>query len=425
MSANKTRVQVRGSVGKSVRFPTAPGSTGATIGVDLKLPDGSIPSLQQLAAALNTGSALQDQPGNIVPPGGGSGSTLLLWQNVQYVPANILYPPRPIPQTVDPDPPRVIPGPAGRDGVIGHDGAPGLTVPRFADEPDRPRMIPGPPGAAGAPGGSSVAVSDGVTTVSAVTQINLTSGATVTSGGAGIADVAISGGGGGSGPFNVTPDTHGPIPTGVGVGLNDEFEGAALDTAGTRYAGATAWTWTNQNSATAVLSAGSVIMTCDPAATGDNNNILLQPIAASTWTVRMKYAISHGNSGNGSYGLVVHNSGNGLYLKFGVYNPSNYQPIVQQLNTPTSAGSNVLIGGITFPDLSNEMEWLYLEVSCDGTSLFYSWSLTGLTGSYVLLHSETLASWMGAVTDVGLCVNQNSASGATPVMLVDWFRQVA
>lgn len=423
MSANKTRVQVRGSVGKSVRFPTASGSTGATIGVDLKLPDGSIPSLQQLAAALNTGSALQDQPGNIVPPGGGSGSTLLLWQNVQYVPANILYPPRPIPQTVDPDSPRVIPGPAGRDGVIGHDGAPGLTVPRFADEPDRPRMIPGPPGAAGAPGGSSVAVSDGVTTVSAVTQINLTSGATVTSGGAGIADVAVSGGGG-SNPFNATPDTHGSTPTGVGVGLNDEFEGAALDTAGTRYAGAAAWSWVNQNSAAATLADGGLLMACDPAASGDNNNIILQPIAASTWTLRTKFAIHNGNGGNGSYGLIAHNSANGKYLKFGIYNPGSFQPLVQQLNSPTSSGANTLIGGVQFPALGGEMEWMYLELSSDGASFFYSWSATGLAGTYVLLHTETLSFWIGAVTDLGLCVNQNSGSGP-PVMLVDWFRQVA
>lgn len=44
---------------------------------------------------------------------------------------------------------------------------------------------------------SPLEVTDGVTTVSDVTEINFTSNATVTSGGAGVADVAISGGGGG------------------------------------------------------------------------------------------------------------------------------------------------------------------------------------------------------------------------------------
>jgi hypothetical protein len=48
-------------------------------------------------------------------------------------------------------------------------------------------------------GASPLAVDDGSTTVSAVTAIHFSSGATVSSGGAGIADIAIAGGGGGGG----------------------------------------------------------------------------------------------------------------------------------------------------------------------------------------------------------------------------------
>lgn len=48
----------------------------------------------------------------------------------------------------------------------------------------------------GGGGGSSLTVTDGITSVSSVTTIDFTSGATVTSGGAGIADVAVTGGGG-------------------------------------------------------------------------------------------------------------------------------------------------------------------------------------------------------------------------------------
>jgi hypothetical protein len=46
-------------------------------------------------------------------------------------------------------------------------------------------------------GNSPLSVTDGSTTVAAVTSINITSGGTVSSGGAGIADVAVAGGGGG------------------------------------------------------------------------------------------------------------------------------------------------------------------------------------------------------------------------------------
>lgn len=50
----------------------------------------------------------------------------------------------------------------------------------------------------GGGGGGSITVTDGVTTVTGVTTLDFTSGATVTDGGGGTADVAITGGGGGS-----------------------------------------------------------------------------------------------------------------------------------------------------------------------------------------------------------------------------------
>lgn len=184
VAANKTRVQVRGTVGKSVRFPTDTGSTGATIGLNFRLPDGSIPTLQQLAAALVTGSALQDQPGNIVPPGGGP---TVIWQNIQYVPAPIKNPPRyvyqeedggedysrmAVPGPIGPrgfqgfpavradDPEDPMPGPPGQAGVAGAAGPPGVisAVHLWPDDPEDHVSIPGaagPPGnngAQGAPG---------------------------------------------------------------------------------------------------------------------------------------------------------------------------------------------------------------------------------------------------------------------------------
>ncbi|MDE2098519.1 MAG: hypothetical protein KGL39_14795, partial [Patescibacteria group bacterium] len=48
MGSNRIRVPIKGTIGKSVLLPTG----GATIGLDLKLPDGSTPTLAQLATAL-------------------------------------------------------------------------------------------------------------------------------------------------------------------------------------------------------------------------------------------------------------------------------------------------------------------------------------------------------------------------------------
>lgn len=193
MSANKTRVQVRGTIGKSIRIPTQISGSGAQIGVSLQLPDGSIPTLQQLAAALNTGGALQDQPGNIIPPGGGP---MTIWQNVQYVPVNVLNPARnvfqeedvgeeygrmavPGPMGVrglqgfpgafaeDPDDPMIVPGapgPVGPTGPAGTgaNGAPGVTIPMYPDEPEEALTIPGPPGPVGPTGPAGAGVQGGL-----------------------------------------------------------------------------------------------------------------------------------------------------------------------------------------------------------------------------------------------------------------------
>ena len=55
-------------------------------------------------------------------------------------------------------------------------------------------------------GGGSLTVEDGTTTVASVTTLKFTSGATVSTSGAGVADVAITGGGGGGGLPATSPD---------------------------------------------------------------------------------------------------------------------------------------------------------------------------------------------------------------------------
>jgi hypothetical protein len=83
-------------------------------------------------------------------------------------------------------------------------------------------------------GASPLAVDDGTTTVSAVTAIHFSSGATVSSGGAGIADVAVAGGGGGGSAAS----SGARLITGVNVSIPNAagtmvaWDTAAFDTGG-------------------------------------------------------------------------------------------------------------------------------------------------------------------------------------------------
>lgn len=77
-TAKKTRIAVIGTTGKSLRInPSA--TQGATIGSDLRLPDGSVATLESLAAAV--GAAAADTPTTTAYP--------TLWGLIREIPANI------------------------------------------------------------------------------------------------------------------------------------------------------------------------------------------------------------------------------------------------------------------------------------------------------------------------------------------------
>lgn len=75
----KIKVPVFGTVGKAV-FIEQGATLGATIGTDLRLPDGSVPSLNQLAAALGVGQSANSLNGN----------QATLWRFIGEKPANII-----------------------------------------------------------------------------------------------------------------------------------------------------------------------------------------------------------------------------------------------------------------------------------------------------------------------------------------------
>ena len=276
--------------------------------------------------------------------------------------------------------------------------------------------------------GSSLAVTDGTTSVSSVTSLHFTSGATVSSGGAGIADVAISGGGGAT-PYNVTPDTHGSgVPAFV---ADDEFEGAALDTAGTRFIGAKAWTKRNfTGAASAVLERGALFLTGDATVSANENYITQACSAAGTWTYEAKFLMFNGTNGahNSSIGMVLGNSANGHLLKFGFYwNGAGSVPLlVQQLTSPTSVSSNPYIAN-NVPSkqwISPTTEWVYVRAFYDGTNLKYYISEYGYPDTFAFLYQEAPGASLGAVPDlIGLTVNSDTGSPVT--MIAEYFRQVA
>jgi hypothetical protein len=259
-------------------------------------------------------------------------------------------------------------------------------------------------------GNAPLSVTDGSTTVATVTSINFISGATVSSGGAGIADVAVAGGGGGGG--NVTPDSH----PGTAATANDEFEGGAIDLVGTRFLGALAWTWSNQGSATAVLKKGSLVL----GAPGDGaSHFLWQTAAAAPWRHRLRVTAASPSSTTGSvFGFVLYNSGSTSNYLFG----QEFADGKLRLHKFTGPSTYVGSPYTSLPLAMIPYMPVYLEIENDGTSLYFRVSASGVDGSFEQVFTETLAAYITSVTNIGVMANSGNAAA---VGLIDWFRREA
>ena len=226
---------------------------------------------------------------------------------------------------------------------------------------------------------------------------------------------------------NVTPDSHGPIPTGVGLGPNDEFEaGSTIDTAGTRYSGATAWTALNILAATTAVGQGSLLFTSD--STSSSNpawNLYMQPVAGATFTYVTK--VSAAKLGSGAMSIFFRNSANGHILNCGLFQ-SPVTLFASRVVSPTSTSTSELSTG-TVPDIATttfaSSVWVYLQIQYDGTNLKYSVSPSGVAGSFQQAYTETAAAFLAAApTHVGIGVETLSI-GTPTVVAFDWFRQTA
>lgn len=261
---------------------------------------------------------------------------------------------------------------------------------------------------------SGITVTDGTNTVSGATKVTF-SGATV-SGSTPNAIVTVSGGGGGS--ANITPDTH----PATELPPNDEFEyGTTLDTTGARFAGATAWSWLNQGTATATVTEGSIILV--PDASNANLRCAVQPAPSTPWTFVAKLGLqSFGANHNG--GLVLYNSSNGKLITWGNLDSG----FASFLYSAFATYNSTLVAATTTPGGLNAIApdgtLRYFGITYNGTTLTLSFSPSGIPGTFHTAYSAAISATLAAITHIGLFATSN-ASALQPNLVCDWFRRTA
>ena len=263
---------------------------------------------------------------------------------------------------------------------------------------------------------------NGAELIDGAATLALTAGALIASDGIGWHSVAKVSSGGGSAPDWLLKQP-GALATSPNA-ADDHFEvGTALDTAGTRRAGATAWQKTNWGTTTEDIVDG-ILRIMPPSSGGANLRIAEQAVSGATWTYRARIAAGNITQTNFlNFGMCARESVGGKLITIHTVYATGFKTESNRYNSPTSYNSTV--SDISLSDLYMGTSWRYYEIKYDGTNLRFGISSTGADGSFRYVRTETPAAFLGAVpTHVGVHFSvENSVAGQ--IAYCDWFKKVA
>ncbi len=210
---------------------------------------------------------------------------------------------------------------------------------------------------------------------------------------------------------------------------DDEFTGEALDTAGTRFDGATPWAWRNQGAATATLTRQALVLKA-PASATVNFRMVEQAAPTAPWRYRVKFSgLSSAGAAYCQIAVNLVNNGTGGLISFMLEGGEYWNAFVVYWSAPDTFGGYVTYGAQNLilrpgsPD-STTLPWpLYVEVENDGTDLIWRVSVSGHDETFFEFGREPIADHVAAVTHIALAVN--SENSADVIGAFGWFRRVA
>ncbi len=214
---------------------------------------------------------------------------------------------------------------------------------------------------------------------------------------------------GGSGGVK-SPDSY----PGSANAMDDEFESSSLDAK-----------WTQRNTPTlSYFAENGVTGVAAPQSAADNFRFITQAVPAGNWKVRAKLALSGSSTNFRAGGIaILKATTTDKFIYVGVEYNSGWKLTVSKFTNWTTFSTNSASN--TFSTDIGELHgrFVYVEAEYDGTNVIFRYSNNGLV--FEQLFSETLATFLGSMTEVGLCVNTNGAAIGTTTLLVDWFRRIS
>lgn len=204
---------------------------------------------------------------------------------------------------------------------------------------------------------------------------------------------------------------------------DDEFEGASLDTAGTRTTGATAWAWYNQGGATATLTQGHLVLEA-PADAGFDWRIIRQALPAAPWVYR--YKMTQVSTVDVSdflgFGLGIMNNTNARIIAFTKDYNAGWDLSIDRYSDVTTFNA-VIKNTDNFWSDWDVYYPVYFEVESDGTTLTFRYSASGVNGTFITFGTETLATYI--TTADYICLMAANSNSDACKLVVEWFRRMS
>ena len=185
---------------------------------------------------------------------------------------------------------------------------------------------------------------------------------------------------------------------------DDEFDDTSLDGK---------WSWVNQGTATWTEADGYGVMTMP--SNSDNVRLLVQTVPAGDFVVTAKLRNAAIPANYTTIGLCVYNSANGYRILLGHKTvTSNYRNQVVRWKGDTTYDSDKYNLG-TIGDCAR-----YYRIRLVTTTLYFEVSTDGQV--WTPLYSETIATFLNAITHIGLGSHRANTDGVVYSGRCDWFR---
>jgi len=217
--------------------------------------------------------------------------------------------------------------------------------------------------------------------------------------GSGLEFVTNSGGSGGVYYENPIDE-----PPSIPHAMDDEFTDTFVDEK---------WSWINQGTSDWIENSRYGVM--DLLSGGDHTRLLVQEAPTGDFTATAKLTVLGPKANYYNFGISLYNSANGRRIVFGKCCRSGYSGIQAiKFTSNTSYSSDAyLVGGW-------DSIFIYVRIRKEGTSYYLDLSTDG--DFWWQIFSESISTFLSAISHVGVGYFRNNSSGVTYRGRCEWFR---